>query len=596
MISKSKYLYIITSVFIITSCGGGGGGGGGSVPQLIAAVISSFTSSSPSVEVGSTVDLSWSASNASSCSASWTNQTSTSGTETVTVSSSGNNTFSITCSGEGGNDSKSIIIEGYRNINGISVDGYMSGASIFIDENQNYILDSNESETSSSVDGSFTIKFNNGLLVSLGGQDADTQTQLDGLLLLRDIDGYSDESYIISPITSVSHFMPSSNVNDVLGIDNSIDIFTTDPVENLNKDAAHNLLYEKGNQLTVLAYSLQNISNDLNSSSDSTIDYFKAISEEMVLLFADTSQAVNIEKSLFVENVLDNLILSKSLPIDESNKTNAVKALSAVLPVIGVKANNDLTSSVIRFSTNKFQNDFLKIVNGTADQQLITAYSTDILNYIAEDQNVNIEDIQPVIIALSDEISLDEDASISFSPLLNDELTPGSPYTLSVSSASNGTTSISEASPDQITYVPNQHYNGQDSFSYTITQGNLSSSADISVSILSINDAPLINLATSINYSENDTEAINTSIVDVDGDELEITLSGDDANFFNLSNNLLTFISPPDFETKSSYSITITVSDGVLTDEKIITINIIDINEQLGYKVPTSIDVIETKE
>ena len=596
MISKSKYLYIITSVFIITSCGGGGGGGGGSVPQLIAAVISSFTSSSPSVEVGSTVDLSWTATNASSCSASWTNQTSTSGTETVTVSSSGNNTFSITCSGEGGNDSKSIMVEGYRNINGISVDGYMSGASIFIDENQNYILDSNESETSSSVDGSFTIKFNNGLLVSLGGQDADTQTQLDGLLLLRDIDGFSDESYLISPITSVSHFMPSNNVNDVLGIDNSIDIFSTDPVANLNKDAAHNLLYEKGNQLTVLAYSLQNISNDLNSSSDSTVDYFKAISEEMVLLFTDTSQAVNIEKSLFVENVLDNLILSKSLSIDESSKINAVKALSAVLPIIGVKANNDLTSSVIRFSTNKFQNDFLKIVNGTADQQLITAYSTDILNYIAEDQNVDIEDIQPVIIALSDEISLNEDNSISFSPLLNDELTPGSPYTLSVSSASNGTTSISESSPDQITYTPNQNFNGQDSFSYTITQGNLSSSADISVSILAINDAPLINLATSINYSENDTEAINTSIVDVDGDELDITLSGDDADFFSFSNNLLTFISPPDFETKSSYSITITVSDGVLTDEKIITINIIDINEQLGYKVPTSIDVIETKE
>ena len=218
------------------------------------------------------------------------------------------------------------------------------------------------------------------------------------------------------------------------------------------------------------------------------------------------------------------------------------------------------------------------------------------MNYIAEDQNVDIEDIQPVIIALSDEISLDEDGSISFSPLLNDELTPGSPYTLSVSSASNGTTSISESSPDQITYIPNQNFNGQDSFSYTITQGNLSSSADISVSILSINDAPLINLATSINYSENDTEAINTSIVDVDGDELEITLSGDDADFFNLSNNSLTFISPPDFETKSSYSITITVSDGVLTDEKTITINIIDINEQLGYKVPTSIDVIETKE
>ena len=65
---------------------------------------------------------------------------------------------------------------------------------------------------------------------------------------------------------------------------------------------------------------------------------------------------------------------------------------------------------------------------------------------------------------------------------------------------------------------------------------------------------------------------------------------------YNTDNNILSFNTPPDFETKNSYSITLTLTDGVETIEKTITINITDINESVGYKVPSSIDVIETKE
>ena len=64
----------------------------------------------------------------------------------------------------------------------------------------------------------------------------------------------------------------------------------------------------------------------------------------------------------------------------------------------------------------------------------------------------------------------------------------------------------------------------------------------------------------------------------------------------NITRNTISFKTPPDFETKNSYSITLTVTDGVETIEKNITINITDINESIGYKVPSSIDVIETKE
>ena len=593
---KSKFIFTLTALFIVTSCGGGGGGGGGSPVQLIPATISSLATSNSSTEVGTSVELSWSSSNASSCSASgsWSGSKPTSGSETVEISTPGDSTFSLTCIGEGGNASRSITVEGYRNIIGITVDGYISGASIFIDTDSDYALDSTETSTTSSTDGSFTIKYGNGVLASLGGQDVDTQTQLDNLLLLRDLSGYSESNFMVTPVTSVAHFMPSQDIYTVLGLDNDLDIFTTDPVANIGDGGGYDLLYEKGNQLTILAYSLQNISNSLNSSTDSTADYFKAISEEIVIAYTDNEATVNIEKDMFIEKVIDNLITAKSLTIEDANKQNAVKALSSVMPVIGIKSTNDLTASVLRFSTNKFQDDFLSIVNGTADQSLISSYSSDVLNYIATDQNVNVEDIQPKILAFSDSISLEEDSSLSFSPLLNDSLTTGSSFVITTSSPSNGSVVISG---DTLTYTPSANFNGQDSFDYTVTQGSISASSSVSVTVAAVNDAPTLGIASTINFVENSIDTINPSAADVDGDDFTLTLGGTDAESFELSaTNILSFVSPPDFETKDSYSLTLTITDGVVTVEKSITINITDVNESIGYKVPTSIDVIETKD
>ena len=71
----------------------------------------------------------------------------------------------------------------------------------------------------------------------------------------------------------------SSLVNSVLGIDLSLDILTFDPVAGKGDGGINDYLYEKGNQLTVIAYALQNTSNNLNSTSETTQDFFKAIAE-----------------------------------------------------------------------------------------------------------------------------------------------------------------------------------------------------------------------------------------------------------------------------------------------------------------------------
>ena len=456
MRSNINKVYILASLLVLSSCGGGGGGG--AVAQAIAAAITSFTASSSSVLLGQSVDISWASTNATSCTASgsWTGTKGTSGSETITISTAGNNTFTISCTGEGGSSSQSQSIEGYRNIAGITLDGYISGASVFIDTDSDYIMDSGETSTTSGSDGSFSIKYENGVLVSLGGQDVDTLTQLDNFQIIRDLSGHSSDSFMITPVTSVAHFMPSQNIYNTLGLDSSIDIYTADPVANKGDGAGYDLLYEKGNQLTVLAYSLQNMANNLKTSTDSTADYFKAIREEINTEHTATRAAVNIEKNAFIEKVIDNLVTAKSLTISANNKANAITALSSVLPIIGVKSTDALTSSVIRFSTNTFQTDFVSIANGSAEVTLVNSYSSDVLNYIATDQNINASDIQPTILAFADTISLQEDATVSFSPLLNDSLTTGSAFVITASSPLNGSVSISG---ETLTYTPSANFN-----------------------------------------------------------------------------------------------------------------------------------------
>ena len=80
----------------------------------------------------------------------------------------------------------------------------------------------------------------------------------------------------------------ASLVNAALGIDASIDVFTFDPVANKGDGGINDYLYEKGNQLTVLAFALQNITNNLNTTTETTQDYFKAITEEIEKEYTET--------------------------------------------------------------------------------------------------------------------------------------------------------------------------------------------------------------------------------------------------------------------------------------------------------------------
>jgi subtilisin family serine protease/subtilisin-like proprotein convertase family protein len=574
------YSFLFALVFLV-SCGGGGGGGGGSEPQTPPSPpIVNLSANPTSVLLESTSTLTWSSSNASSCSADWTSKTSSSGSDDVTISTAGDNSFSISCRGDGGSRSASVTIEGYRNTDGVVVDGYISGAEVCIDENNNWVCDTSESSTTSDNDGKFTIKYANGNLVSIGGTDLDSQTLLDNLLITHKLNGHS-EFKAVTPVTSIAAFMEDASlVNAVLGIDSSIDVFTSDPVASKGDGGIYNYLYEKGNQLTVIAFAVQNITNKLNTTTETTQDYFQAIAEEIEKEYTETQTKVDIETETFVTKVFDNIITAKSVTIDETAKSNTVKALAGVMPVIEVKSEDDLTTAVIRFAISTLQSDIQTIADGSASAETVISYTEDILNYIAEDQSIDASKITPEITAIADSASTQEDTVVEINVLQNDSYITTAPINISINDSENGAIELTESYPQQLIYTPNTDYNGTDTFSYTITQGDKTSSADVTVTIESVNDEPTIDVPLTIKVDENQTGVTTVSVSDVDKDDVTLTLGGTDAASFNLSGeNVLTFKEAPDYESKSSYSLRLSATDGIATSTKDITIEINNLND-----------------
>jgi len=99
------------------------------------------------------------------------------------------------------------------------------------------------------------------------------------------------------------------------------------------------------------------------------------------------------------------------------------------------------------------------------------------------------------------------------------------------------------------------------------------------------NTAPSITSGSSFNINEGLSSVGNITATDADSNILIFSISGDDSSSFLLTNSAeksvnLSFKNPPDFETKSSYSINVRVSDGSLSDSQDITVSINDINDE----------------
>ena len=580
------------------SCGGGGGGGSepsAPAPQNISV---SLTASADSAEVNSSITLTWSSTLATSCSASgsWSGSKGTSGSESITIGVGGSNTFSISCSASGANSgSASTTVNGLRYFDGTVFDGYIRGAEVFVDTNDNLSLDANEASVITDNQGSYTkLLFDNGALVSKGGFDLDTGADLTNLTLVHTLEGY-ETSKIASPFTTLIAYMSNaSNINAALGIDASIDLLTTDPIPNLGEEI-YDQMYEKGNQLTVLSFTLQNHSNAVDSNSKL---YFQAIADQLEEFYNANQASVDIEGPTFISNVINKVEVARNTTFSPDVKANLNTVLSATIPLLKVYADLNTTSAVQRFAFSTLQNDVKDstVIIGNASPTLLK-YENNIYDYVASDQSIDESDINPInnnapMISSSATFSTAESqtsiGSISASDADGDSLT----YSISGSE-------INISSSGVLTFASAPDYETKNSYSATVTvsDGTDSVTQSITVAITDVdestpNQAPTFTSSATFSTPENQCSAIyviGTAVAtDADGQALTYSISGSDLTIGSSSGELIwnTALCPLDYEGTNSYAATVTASDGTASTTQNITVNLTNVNEAGVFTSP----------
>lgn len=503
---------------------------------------------------------------------------------TLILYSCGGGNSSVTPSSEGS------FVTQPKSINGLVVDGYIRNADVWI-ETTNDFSNIGETKTSSNGQGRFslTTSLTNFRVQTSGGIDLDTNNSLEGLILINHkIDELASsntaQNFIISPLTTADFFLSESlkkltnpismTINELLGLDQNFNVNTTDHVDSLNNGFMYAEAYEKANQLTSFALSLSRLANNLSTSSTNSSEIFQVILDRMVAIYQSSQNEVNIESSAFIDALVDDINLKFSLSLENEIKTKVKNMYKAFIPLIQVKPNLAATHGLFYFATNTFFNDLVIVASNNDQENIYSRYSLDLISYVSEISGQSESNIAFSITANSDSVSSFEDQIFNINVLENDDYDNQSPFNISFTQPANGT--INKDNLNILVYQPNANFNGSDSFSYTLEQGSLSSTTYANISVQPLPDAPIISISsTEITIPENQINVIDIVASDADGDPLSFVLSGADSAYFSISSSgELSFINPPDYESKSTFEVTVSVSDGTLSDSKNLVINI----------------------
>ena len=130
---------------------------------------------------------------------------------------------------------------------------------------------------------------------------------------------------------------------------------------------------------------------------------------------------------------------------------------------------------------------------------------------------------------------------------------------------------------NSVTYTPNEHYSGDDSFSYKLTDnaGETQSSADVAIKVNGVNDAPLLSAITAMNVAPSASVKVTANATDVDNETLFYTWTqteGTKVSNLTLDGNSITFTSPNE---NTTIKFSVVAFDGSLNSApQIVTITV----------------------
>jgi alpha-tubulin suppressor-like RCC1 family protein len=178
--------------------------------------------------------------------------------------------------------------------------------------------------------------------------------------------------------------------------------------------------------------------------------------------------------------------------------------------------------------------------------------------------SITVNDINDAPVAVNDELTVLEDVLLTSTNVIvndSDEDTNTDLMIINLSSDKNGTITIN---PDNISidYIPEADFNGTEVITYTLSDGELTSTATLTVSVTSQNDAPVAEDGT-ITLQQGNSEVVTLIASDIDNDELSFSIQDQPANgSVTINGNQATFTANDTFTGSDSF--TFSANDGSL--------------------------------
>ena len=317
-------------------------------------------------------------------------------------------------------------------------------------------------------------------------------------------------------------------------------------------------------------------------------------------IFVRASDGVNdAEKSVYIEvqDTNDNapvFVSSETFTVDENTK---IVGTLSVTDVDGV--GDQPKFSVDNLDTSTFEvgetSGVLSFLSEpdyeTQSTYTLRVYANDGVNSASQTINISVNDLDEIPIIESGVIFRSEENQINIGSIEASD-PEGENLTYSISGTDAELILVDSAS-GLLTFLNEPDYEVKSLYSFTgeVSDGVSSVSKDFTIEIINLNDniPELVEFRNSYDADENQTLAAQIYARDADGGANTFSVGGTNGSDFNIvseydeSINLtigtLSFITAPDFESQTSYEVSINVSDDDFSRSAETTINIVNLND-----------------
>lgn len=204
---------------------------------------------------------------------------------------------------------------------------------------------------------------------------------------------------------------------------------------------------------------------------------------------------------------------------------------------------------------------------------------------VTANYTLNVIDVNEPPVAAADAFSMDENTVLSGNILTNDVDPDGNALTATVTRGPANGTVVLNATTGAFDYTPTRNFFGTDSFEYTISDGSLSSTATVTITVINVNEPPV---GTADTYNTDEDTALTVTVAngvlvndnDIDSDPLTAVLGTGPANGSLTLNTNGSFVYTPNANFSGTDSFTYRPNDGTEAGNLVtVTINVAPVND-----------------